>query len=149
MIQYLYLLDYQQSLYHDSPPQSPTLEHTNSTHISCLLLHAKVYTAAEKYVIGGLKDLAVAKFKAAAAQAWDPADFLDAANEAYTSTIDSDRGFRDAVIEAFATHTDLLEDDLVKVDAEKLGPLFSDLLRYLHRSGSSLFHQKARLRGFY
>ncbi|KAJ0383054.1 hypothetical protein COL922a_011271, partial [Colletotrichum nupharicola] len=82
MIEYFYLLDYQQSLYSNSTSQSPELEDTNSTHISCLLLYVKVYAAAEKYAIGGLKDLAVAKFKTTAIQDWDPAAFLNAASEA-------------------------------------------------------------------
>ncbi|KXH68191.1 BTB/POZ domain-containing protein [Colletotrichum salicis] len=128
MIQYFYLLDYQQSLYSDSTSQSPELEQTNSTHISCLLLHAKVYAVAEKYAIGGLKALAVAKFKTAATQAWDPTAFLDAASETYTSTIDTDRGLRDAVIEVFAAHKDLLYDGKAKVVVERLGPLGYDFL---------------------
>ncbi|KAJ0270617.1 hypothetical protein CBS470a_013457 [Colletotrichum nupharicola] len=123
VIQYFYLLDYQQSLYSDSTSQSPELEDTNSTHISCLLLHAKVYAATEKYAIGNLKDLAVAKFKTTAIQDWDPTAFLDAATEAYTSTIDTDRGLRDAVIEVFAAHKDLLYEDKAKVVVERLGLL--------------------------
>ncbi|KAF4485943.1 hypothetical protein CGGC5_v005862 [Colletotrichum fructicola Nara gc5] len=106
--------------------QSPKLEDTNSTHISCLLLHAKVYAAAEKYAIGGLKDLAVAKLKTTAIQDWDPTAFLDAASEAYTSTIDTDRGLRDAVIEVFRAQ-DLLYKDKAKVVVERLGPLGYDL----------------------
>ncbi|KAJ0270851.1 hypothetical protein COL940_011397 [Colletotrichum noveboracense] len=128
VIQYFYLLDYQQSLYSDSTSQSPELEDTNSTHISCLLLHAKVYAATEKYAIGNLKDLAVAKFKTTAIQDWDPTAFLDAATEAYTSTIDTDRGLRDAVIEVFAAHKDLLYEDKAKVVVERLGLLGYDLL---------------------
>ncbi|KAJ0333177.1 hypothetical protein KNSL1_013750 [Colletotrichum chrysophilum] len=136
MIQYFYLLDYQQSLYSDDTSQSSELEDTKSTHISCLLLHVKVYAAAEKYAIEGLKDLAVAKFRTTAIQDWDPAAFLDAASEAYTSTIDTDRGLRDAVIEVFAAHKDLLYEDEAKVIVERLGPLGYDFLVYLHRRGN-------------
>ncbi|CAI0645624.1 unnamed protein product [Colletotrichum noveboracense] len=144
MIQYFYLLDYQQSLYSDSTSQPLELEHTNTTHISCLLLHAKVYAAAEKYAIGGLKDLAVAKFKTTAIQDWDPAAFLDAASEAYTSTIDTDRGLRDAVIEVFAAHKDLLYEDEAKVVVERLGPLGYDFLVYLHRKGNPPLYKSYR-----
>ncbi|EXF84622.1 BTB/POZ domain-containing protein [Colletotrichum fioriniae PJ7] len=135
MMQYFYLLDYRQSLYIDSLLQSPELEQRKPESITCLLLHAKVYTIAEKYAVDGLKDLAVAKFKVAAAQAWDPNDFLHAATEAYTSTIDTDRGFRDVVLEAFAVHDDLLDDDEAKTTIKSLGSLPYDLLLYLHREG--------------
>ncbi|KAH0423711.1 BTB/POZ domain-containing protein [Colletotrichum camelliae] len=122
MIQYFYLLDYQQSLYSDSTSQSPELEDTNSTHISCLLLHAKT----------------------TAIQDWDPAAFLDAASEAYTSTLDTDRGLRDAVIEVFAAHKDLLYEDEAKVVVERLGPLGYDFLVYLHRRGNPPLYKSYR-----
>lgn len=135
MMQYFYLLDYRQSLYADSLLQSPELESSEAESITCLLLHAKVYTIAEIYAVDGLKDLAVDKFKAAASQAWEPSDFLHAATEAYTSTIDTDRGFRDVVLEAFAVHEDLLDDDEAKTTIKSLGSLPYDLLLYLHREG--------------
>ncbi|KAK1722907.1 uncharacterized protein BDZ83DRAFT_408048 [Colletotrichum acutatum] len=136
MMQYFYLLDYRQSLYTDSLLQSPKLEPSKAESITCLLLHAKVYTIAEKYAVDGLKDLAVAKFKDAAAQAWEPNDFLCAATEAYTSTIDTDRGFRDAVIEIFAVHEDLLDDEEAKTTIKSLGSLPYALLLYFHREGN-------------
>ncbi|KAK1659875.1 hypothetical protein BDP55DRAFT_562102 [Colletotrichum godetiae] len=135
MIQYFYLLDYRQSLYTDSLLPSPELEPSEAESITCLLLHAKVYTIAEKYAVDGFKDLSIAKFKAAAAQVWGPNDFLHAATEAYTSTIDTDRGFRDAVLEAFAVHEDLSDDDEAKTSIQSLGSLPYDLLLYLHREG--------------
>ncbi|KAK7434445.1 BTB/POZ domain-containing protein [Colletotrichum acutatum] len=133
MMQYFYLLDYRQSLYTDGLLQSS--EQKQAASVSCLLLHAKVYSAAEKYAVDGLKDLAVAKFKAAAAQVWDPSDFLYAASEAYTSTIDTDRGLRDAVLEAFAARKDLLNNDEAKTTVKRLGSLAYDLLVYFHREG--------------
>ncbi|KAK2777408.1 BTB/POZ domain-containing protein, partial [Colletotrichum kahawae] len=138
MMQYFYLLDYRRSLYTDSLLQSPELEPSKAESITCLLLHAKVYSIAEKYAVDGLKDLAVAKFKDAAAQAWEPNDFLCAATEAYTSTIDTDRGFRDAVIEIFAVHEDLLDDEEAKTTIKSLGSLPYDLLLYFHREGNFL-----------
>ncbi|KAK1948716.1 hypothetical protein LY78DRAFT_622784, partial [Colletotrichum sublineola] len=98
---YFYRLDYQQSLDSNSHPQSPEQRH-NCTDLSGLFLHAKVYAIAEKYVIGGLKDLAVSKFRTAAETTWDAGDFLDAASVAYTSTIETDWGLRDVILEVFA-----------------------------------------------
>ncbi|KAK1712229.1 uncharacterized protein BDZ83DRAFT_590233 [Colletotrichum acutatum] len=136
MMQYFYLLDYRQSLYTDSLLQSPELEPSKAESITCLLLHAKVYTIAEEYAVDGLKDLAVAKLKVAAAQAWDPNGFLYATTEAYTSTIDTDQGFRDVVLEAFAVHKDLLDHDEAKTTIKSLGSLPYDLLLYFHREGN-------------
>ncbi len=52
-----------------------------------LVAHAKVYTLAEKYLIRGLKAVALRRFKASAAHSWlDIDDFLQAIYEVYTST---------------------------------------------------------------
>ncbi len=58
------------------------------------MVHAKIYALAEKYLIPGLKALAVRKFDIASAKHWDSDDFLKAAQEAYTSTIETDRGLK-------------------------------------------------------
>ena len=51
-----------------------------------------VYALAEKYNIRGLKAFALLKFKATTAEHWAAHDFLDAAREAYLSTVEADRG---------------------------------------------------------
>uniref|UniRef100_L2FSG7 BTB/POZ domain-containing protein n=1 Tax=Colletotrichum fructicola (strain Nara gc5) TaxID=1213859 RepID=L2FSG7_COLFN len=135
MVQYFYRLDYRQSPEPEDDPSVTDQKQKSNGGAHSLLLHAKVYTLAEKYAIGGLKDLALSKFKTAAAQAWDTADFLNAATEAYTSTVDSDRGMRDAAIEAFAKHKDLLSRNDVKTAIEGLGSFAFDLLMYFHRKG--------------
>ncbi|KAK1484621.1 BTB/POZ domain-containing protein, partial [Colletotrichum cuscutae] len=85
-----------------------------------LLLYTKVYIAAEKYTVDGLKDV------------WDPSDFLYTTSEAYTSTIDTNRGLRDAVLEAFAARKDLLNNNKAKTTVKRLGSLTYDLLVYFH-----------------
>ncbi|KAK1472980.1 hypothetical protein CTAM01_16215, partial [Colletotrichum tamarilloi] len=62
-------------------------------------------------------------------------DFLYTATEAYTSTIDTNRGFRDVVLEVFVVHEDLLDDNKAKTTIKSLGSLPYDLLLYLHREG--------------
>nr|POF22179.1 hypothetical protein CFP56_36264 [Quercus suber] len=74
---------------------------------SHLLLHTQVYALAEKYDIPSLKDLARQKFETAMACHYDSLEFPDAIEEVYCSTIDSDRGLRDVVIDAFRTHPQL------------------------------------------
>ncbi|KAK2005336.1 hypothetical protein LZ32DRAFT_546275 [Colletotrichum eremochloae] len=133
MIQYFYRLDYQ-LLDSNNHSQSPE-QQDDCTDLPGLFLHAKVYAIAEKYVIGGLKDLAVAKFRTAAETTWDAGDFLDAASEAYTSTIDTDRGLRDVILEVFAQHDDLLDRDEAKSLVKRQGSLAYDLLVYFHQKG--------------
>ncbi|KAK4989807.1 hypothetical protein LTR66_003127 [Elasticomyces elasticus] len=74
---------------------------------SHLLLHTRVYALAEKYDIPSLKALARRKFEMAMACYYDSPEFADAIEEVYCSTIDSDRGLRDVVIQAFRSHPQL------------------------------------------
>ncbi|KAI4730979.1 hypothetical protein E4T49_01120 [Aureobasidium sp. EXF-10728] len=74
---------------------------------SNLLTHTRVYALAEKYDIPALKALAKSKFEMAMACYYDSPEFADAIEEVYCSTIDSDRGLRDVVIQAFRNHPQL------------------------------------------
>lgn len=74
---------------------------------SHLLLHTKVYALAEKFDIPGLKDLAKSKFEMAMACHYDSPEFAEAIEEVYCSTVDSDRGLRDVVLQAFRSHPQL------------------------------------------
>ncbi|KAK1657059.1 hypothetical protein BDP55DRAFT_699224 [Colletotrichum godetiae] len=138
MIQYFYRLDYQQSLDFDNYSVLPD-QPNNDTDLSSLFLHAKVYAMAEKYGIGGLKDLSVTKFRTAAKTKWDVIDFLDAAGEAYTSTIDTDRGLRNVILEVFAEHGNLLDRDEAKSLVKRLGSLAYDLIMHFHQEGKLLY----------
>lgn len=71
---------------------------------SHLLLHTRVYSLAEKYDIPSLKALAQRKFEMAMACYYDSSEFAEAIEEVYCSTIDSDRGLRDVVLQAFRSH---------------------------------------------
>lgn len=71
---------------------------------SHLLLHTRVYALAEKYDIPSLKEVAQQKFEMAMACYYDSSEFADAIEEVYCSTIDSDRGLRDVVLQAFRSH---------------------------------------------
>lgn len=71
---------------------------------SHLITHTRVYALAEKYDIPSLKELAQSKFEMAMACYYDSSEFADAIEEVYCSTIDSDRGLRDVVLQAFRAH---------------------------------------------
>lgn len=92
MLQFFYHLDYE-------PPEP--IEFGLIAPPLALVLYAWTYAVAEKYMVDGLKALAMEKFEKATASDLNKDDFLDAAREAYTSTIDSDRGLRDIVVKVF------------------------------------------------
>ena len=73
-----------------------------------LLLHTRVYAIAEKYDIPSLKQLARSKFEMAMACYYDSPEFASAIEEVYCTTVDSDRGLRDIVLEAFKNHPQLV-----------------------------------------
>ncbi|KAH8755985.1 hypothetical protein F5883DRAFT_686003, partial [Diaporthe sp. PMI_573] len=107
----------------------------NDIRSSDLLLHAKVYALAEKYIIVGLKGLALSKFRTLALQCWDTDDFLDAVSEVYSSTIDADRGLRDVVLEIISAHRGLLDREETKTLLERERLLAYDLIMYYHQNG--------------
>ncbi|KAL0929520.1 BTB/POZ domain-containing protein [Colletotrichum truncatum] len=135
MIQYFYRLDYQQPQILNHGAGLPETDQNSQVKIPSILLHARVYTLAENYAISGLKDLAITKFKTATIREWDPASFLRAAHEAYTSTIDTDRALRDTILQEFAKHKDLLDSDEAKALFGDLGSFAYDLLMYFYREG--------------
>lgn len=71
---------------------------------SHLLLHTRVYALAEKYDIPSLKELSQRKFEMAMACFYDSSEFAEAIEEVYCSTVDTDRGLRDVVLQAFRSH---------------------------------------------
>jgi hypothetical protein len=79
-----------------------------------LLLHSKVYEAAEMYDIKGLKELARRRFSGACTKYWDEDEFVEAANHACTTTPEKDRGLRDVIIKTIADHTILLDKALIE-----------------------------------
>ena len=88
----------------DSEAMTDEEEELEDSH---LVLHTRVYALAEKYDIPSLKQLARSKFEMAMACYYDSPNFAEAIEEVYCSTIDSDRGLRDIVLEAFKSHPQL------------------------------------------
>ncbi|KAF2634523.1 hypothetical protein P280DRAFT_524035 [Massarina eburnea CBS 473.64] len=72
-----------------------------------LITHAKVYAIAEKYGITGLKSLSKKKFASQIEVHINSDELPEACQEAYESTIDTDRGLRDIVVQTFRSHPDL------------------------------------------
>lgn len=76
-----------------------------------LTVHASMYVLGDKYQIDGLCELALDKFYSCLRNHWNSEDFIDAVRVAYTSTPNTDRGLRNAIIAAFKIYfkVDLLE----------------------------------------
>jgi hypothetical protein len=62
-----------------------------------LLLHAKLYSLADKYNVQGLQDLAKLKFDCASKVFWTSSIFGSVAEHVFTSTPDKDVGLRSIV----------------------------------------------------
>lgn len=117
-----------------TPPQLPFYEEQDDMEDeqfaeSDLVTHARVYAVAEKYGIPGLKALAQKKFETQVVARWNDLDFLDAMEEVYTTTVDSDRGLRNAVIQVFRAHPQLARTQETKAIIEDIPPFAHDLHR--------------------
>ncbi|KAI1736307.1 BTB/POZ protein [Xylaria scruposa] len=79
-----------------------SFDYNGPDNVSTLLFDAKVYSAADRYLMPHLKDHAKDKFKAAINVVWEPDTFpVDLAvvtQEVYGSTPNTDRGLRDLVV---------------------------------------------------
>lgn len=105
---------------------------------SNLVVHAKVYAVAEKYNLSDLKTLAMEKFQDEVKGRWDSDDFILAAQEVYTSTVEHDRSLRDVVVRTMSEHLCLLDKKAVQ-DMVKSSDLAFDLLMH-----SRMNHLSAR-----
>lgn len=99
-----------------------------------LIIHAKVYALAEEYHIKGLKALALEKFEAGIEQHWNSSEFAQAAYEVYTSTVESDKGLRDIIVQTLHAHPELLDKKEVQAVAKK-SSLAYDMMMYVRGRG--------------
>ncbi|KAJ8130181.1 hypothetical protein O1611_g3450 [Lasiodiplodia mahajangana] len=142
MVHYFYHLDYTTSPLSATKDQN-TIDQVDTNDVggdtvasrhgySDLVVHAMAYSLAGKYFISGLKGLALRKFVAATQKKWTLKDFLEAAQEVYTSTPDSDRGLRDAVVKALYEHRELLARERIQSALKRSHTLTYDLLMYMN-----------------
>ncbi|KAI1127660.1 BTB/POZ protein [Nemania abortiva] len=79
-----------------------SFDYNGPDHVSALLFDAKVYSAADRYLMPHLKDHAKGKFNAAIDVKWNTAEHLgdleSVIKEVYSSTPHTDRGLRDLVV---------------------------------------------------
>ncbi|KAL8296844.1 hypothetical protein RB597_006116 [Gaeumannomyces tritici] len=127
-------------LYHLKYDVSQSWKETSGEEVpkdgSELVEHAKVYALAEKYGIPCLKELARKNFKTAADEHWNSDKFFDAAHEAYTNTLETDRGLRDTVVDTLYKYKDLLKKDRAKDMARTVTMAAFDLLMRVHEDAN-------------
>ncbi|KAI1484747.1 BTB/POZ protein [Biscogniauxia mediterranea] len=152
MIYYLYHLDYDaSSLMRGAANTEDGLTKDISAAVfapqprsPALVIHAKVYALAEKYFIDSLKALATQKFETVALKqsvsvfghAYPdgyPDGLVEAMQEVYTSTVDTDRSLRDIVIKALHKHRTLLDSVEARDALKEMPGLTYELLMYVHK----------------
>lgn len=79
-----------------------------------LLVHAKVYTVADKYDVPGLKSHVAAKFHDTCRLFWNSTTFPLAARFIFESTPEHDEQLRDIVFETIESHRRLIKKPAVK-----------------------------------
>lgn len=83
-----------------------------------LTIHVTMHALADKYQVEGLGQVARSKFKACLRHHTKSADFLNAVQIAYSATPDTNRGLRDAVLEAFLVHFQVNIADMPGIEAK-------------------------------
>lgn len=143
MIYYLYHLDYNPSYppgqsenYHDREKETDQYFSLDDLQQFCqprpeLITHAKVYALAEKYRIDDLKAVALRKFNEETVKHWARRDLLEATQVVYQSTVETDRGMRDAAVSTFFKHPELLDKQEVQDMFRTLPLLAYDLMMYV------------------
>ncbi|KAH7200937.1 hypothetical protein BKA60DRAFT_500127 [Fusarium oxysporum] len=111
------------------PPPRPSAPQ-RPIHPENLHLHAKFYALGEKYGIQPLKAPALRKFESEAQFHLHSDDFLQGIREAYTSTVETDRPLRDAVVAILRSNKDLLKKESVKEVLKETGLGFDLLMEF-------------------
>jgi hypothetical protein len=140
LIQYFYRQDYQSGYrgpaIEDSVTEgmegttSPFPSDQNSIDDSYPIFHVRVYVLAEFYNVPTLKELALEKFNRVTQDNSYPDRFLDGVEEAYKSTMEQDRGLRDAIVNFFYAHQDLMDEERVQEILQKTNSLTYELLMH-------------------
>ena len=113
-----------------SPPEPSPLA-TQEPH---LVLHARMYAAAEQYGVGGLKALCLDKFKIQLTRHWDAVELAEAIHVVYSSTPSTDKDMREAVADTLGWHNRLLDKPEIEVAILEINGLAYELLKRSRRA---------------
>lgn len=111
----------------EKSPARPTSPITPSD--GNMALHAKIFAAAVKYQVPGLRTLAAEKFRDAVRVNWHHETFAEAARIAYETTYEEERALRDTVSATLDRHGNaLLKKDEIKAFVKNQNDLIYELL---------------------
>jgi hypothetical protein len=101
------------------------------------MIHAKMYEAADKYDVVGLKDLATEKFKYGCTVFWDDDAFPAAAHPTLSTTMEEDKGLRDVVSSTIADRIEVLVNkaEIQALMSEHTGLAFDIVHKGVDRRG--------------
>lgn len=113
MVEFLYRGDYQE-LDDDPGYQKIDKDVFDRSGAHHALLHASMFAVADKYDIAALGDVAKGKFERAISKtAIDNGHFLEVINNVYSTTPESNRGLRDAIVEQTQIRGSMIREDPV------------------------------------
>lgn len=142
MLEYFYTSDYD--------VQTGTPECTQDTQISkatkieeesyslSLLFHIRIYAMADRYEVPSLQALAADKFREVAKKSWHTAGFLEAIEELYTLTLESDGRMGRTIATIVHQHRDrLMESERMKQLIRHFPTFGHDLMLEMRRQWQS------------
>jgi hypothetical protein len=98
-----------------------------------LVLHARMYAAASRYEIAGLKALALDKFKIQLTLHWESPELARAIHVVYVSTPSEDKDMREAIADTLIWHSRLLDKHEIEVAVLEINGLAYELLKRSRR----------------
>ncbi|KAK5992066.1 hypothetical protein PT974_05463 [Cladobotryum mycophilum] len=123
-----------------------TFEITAGFEIEFLTLHVKVYALAEKYDIPDLKKIALRGFQLLSnCNAYNKVEFANVCELAYTTTVDSDRGLRDAIIKTLYDNPKALDEEHIQAMLKQVPELSYDYIMH-HREAQK--NQEKKIQSF-
>lgn len=95
--------------------------------------HIQLYSAGDFYCAGGLKDLAVERFRALADKDLNPSILNSAVRAIYDLTHEADCGLRDMAVDVVYEHAEqFLQDQKFADMMDEVGPFSKDLAKKMH-----------------
>jgi hypothetical protein len=94
-----------------------------------MVLHAKLYKLGDKYNVLGLKDLSRRKFLRACVKYWNHDQLPTAADYAFTTTTEDDKGLWEITCNLISLHMELLNKPAVEALLHEFNGLATDVLK--------------------
>ncbi|SMQ49233.1 unnamed protein product [Zymoseptoria tritici ST99CH_3D7] len=110
-----------------------------------LLMHTKVYAAATKYGIDGLKALAMKKLNTQLTRHFDSAELADMIHFVRSEDLAGDEGLLEALANVLSWHPMLLDKNDIEVAVKRCPGLAFEILKHSRRHGDTIELSKGSL----